>query len=280
MANRVKQIIEGGGIALKNNAVPPTPSMVELLGYCGIDLVEFDWDYTPLDIPLIENMARAAELSGVTSLVKFRELDPVAIWDVLDTGVKGVLMPNIKSAEEAKELVDIVRAAPEGRRRKNIWWGRDTRFGTKPYSEWVEGSHDIVIGCEIETVEAVENIEAILAVDGLTYVSLGHTDLAYSLGRYPAATDDPVILEAFEKVVAAARKQDKVKMNVSLGGLGNESGRTPWIVGMSVEDIIADRVVGIITCAPFPHIRVIESLTKDVQAFGALIAKERGTGKR
>ena len=94
---------------------------------CGIRLGLY-----PLDIPLIENMARVAELAGVTTLVKFGELDTVTMWDVLDSVAKGILMPGLKNAAEVKQMIDVVRAAPAGRRRKNIWWGRDTRFGAGP----------------------------------------------------------------------------------------------------------------------------------------------------
>ena len=93
---------QGCGIALKNTAVPPTPSTVELLAYCGIRPCGIRLGLYPLDIPLIENMARVAELAGVTTLVKFGELDTVTMWDVLDSVAKGTLMPGLKNAAEVK----------------------------------------------------------------------------------------------------------------------------------------------------------------------------------
>lgn len=276
MTNKAKQIMEQGGIALKSTAFPPVPEMVEMLAYCGIDIVELNWEYSPLDIQLIANNVRAAEAAGVTLQVKVRELnqlDPVLIWDILDTGAKGILLPGVKSAAEVKEAVSIIRHPPKGRRRKNIWWGRASRHGTQPWAERVKSDQDIIVGAEIETAEAVNNVDAILAVDGLTYISVGHTDLAYNVGRYPAKADDSVVVELFNRVVAGARRQKKVKMNASLAYLGLEAASSPWMA-RPVEDIIADEVVGMITCAPFPNVRLIRSLTTDVDGYRAVMSKK------
>jgi 2-keto-3-deoxy-L-rhamnonate aldolase RhmA len=92
------------------------PQVVEIIGLAGFDAAFIDMEHSHFDLPLICEMIRAAELAGVTALVRVPDNDPKLILRLLDFGADGIIIPHIEGLEGAKRAVAAVRYPPLGQR--------------------------------------------------------------------------------------------------------------------------------------------------------------------
>lgn len=118
-------------------------------------------------------------------------------------GSDGILVPHVKSAQQARAVVEAARYAPLGHR--GLGPGRPIRFGLSDPGEYVAHANEqTVVAVMIEDQEAVENIEAIAAVDGIDVFNIGTWDLSNSLG-VPLDTRHPKLMDAITRILAAAK---------------------------------------------------------------------------
>ena len=191
----------------------------------------FDWllvdmEHTPADLSTVSTiMAAIADVSAgsCTPLARIASGTIDQIKQALDAGAQGIIVPMINTAEEAAQVVQFARYPPDGVRGAG---GLTPQygFGTANHVEYVgEANRQIMVSVQIETAEAVENIDAILAVEGLDMVFLGPFDLHISLGL-PAAlwSDNPTFQAAAQRVIAACKAK-----GMSLGTIApNAAGAT------------------------------------------------------
>lgn len=205
--NPVKQAIRNGQTVFGVYIGIPAPEMVELAGYAGFDFVRIDICHSAVDLPTIANMIRAAEASGVTPMVRV-DNDPHLIAKVLEAGAMGLFVPDVSTPEKAKSVVDAVHFAPVGER-GTFAAARITRYGTISGGEYAKWSNEeILLGVQIESKEAADNLEKTLNVDGIDMIGSGRGDLANALGL-TGQKNHPSVLALEEKIFETARKQDK-----------------------------------------------------------------------
>ena len=181
----------------------PHPVAVEVTARAGFDLVCIDWEHSQIDRGEIENLVRAAESGGAIAMVRVPGNNTEAIAAALDAGAEGVLVPRVSSAEEAEAAVRATRYPPDGERGAGP--GRASRYGydIAPYVAAANGK--ILLAVQVETARAVENIDAIAAVEGVDLVFIGPGDLAVSLGAF--GPDGAERLDgAIRRVIASCRK--------------------------------------------------------------------------
>jgi 4-hydroxy-2-oxoheptanedioate aldolase len=140
------------------NADHPSPSLVERLGGLPIDAVFIDCEQGSPDVESVENMARAARLAGMTSLVRLFDRGDWVIERYMGRGVDGIVVPRLESARQAAAVVDAVRYC------------------------FPRNHADKIIVIQIETQAALASLDAFLAVPGIDVLFLGPVDLAKSLG--------------------------------------------------------------------------------------------------
>jgi len=202
--NRLKQALEQKRLALGILCSVPSPLMVEMLGHAGYDFVVLDAEHVSVNPETLENMIRAAELSGTTPLVRVGSLAADGILRALDAGAMGVVAPRVRSREDAQALVRAARYAPLGTR--GITGGRTTGFGSIPLPEYLKRANEqILTVAMIEDREALEVLDEIVSVEGLDMVLEGAIDLSQSLG-IPAQVDHPRLQEAIASIAAACRR--------------------------------------------------------------------------
>jgi 2-dehydro-3-deoxyglucarate aldolase/4-hydroxy-2-oxoheptanedioate aldolase len=157
----------------------------------------------------------ATKGSDTAALVRVAWNDPVLIKPVLDIGADGVIVPMVRNAEEARRAVAACRYPPEGVRgygpRRPSGYGR---LGGPEYCRLA--NETVIVIVQIEHIDAVRNVDEILAVPGLTSVLVGPNDLAGSMGLM-GQPDHPEVLSACETVVAGARAAGIVP-SVAVGG--------------------------------------------------------------
>ena len=177
----------------------------------------FDWllvdmEHTPVDLSTTSQiMAAIADVSAgsCTPLVRVAAGTMDQIKQALDAGAQGVVVPMIETAEDAARAVDYARYPPDGIRGGG---GLTPQygFGTPNHVEYLaKANQEIMLAVQVETGKAVENIESILAVEGIDMVFLGPFDLHISLGLPPSLwSDAPEFQEATHQVIRACQARD------------------------------------------------------------------------
>jgi len=173
-----------------------SPALVEIMGYSGFDWVSIDMEHTSISFGEVEHLTRAAQCSGTVPLVRVMDNDPRLIMKSLDAGAAGVIIPHVQHATEVQSALAAARYYPEGERGK-CGLVRGSRYGAdgvawKDY--WRKANADVIIMPLVEEREGIENLDEILAVDGVDVLWIGVGDLAQSY-NVPGAdfTKDPLL---------------------------------------------------------------------------------------
>jgi 2-keto-3-deoxy-L-rhamnonate aldolase RhmA len=151
-------------------------------------------------------IARGMYGRGPEPMARVRENDTLAIRQVLDAGARGVIVPLINSAAEAKRAVASAKFAPQGVRGFSFCRGNNYGLDFDKYAQ--QANEDIAVVVMIESKEAIENIDEILAVDGVDGVFIGPYDLSGSYG-IPGKTNDKIVQDGCKKVLQACTKANK-----------------------------------------------------------------------
>ena len=151
-------------------------------------------------------MIRVIQLCGLPALVRVGANNPLLIKRVMDSGASGVIVPMINTAQEARAAVEAVKYPPLGQR--GVGLARAQGYGTlfKEYCRWVAQESTVIV--QIEHIQAVKNLDAILSVEHIDGCMVGPYDLSASLG-VPGQFDHPDVLEAFNKIKKAIQKRAK-----------------------------------------------------------------------
>ena len=181
------------------------PACTDIAGSAGFDFAVFDNEHAPLDVSAIAHHVRAAEARGIIPMVRILENSRFLIQKFLDLGCEGILVPHVDTAEDAARAVAATRFAPHGVRGMcpASHAGRWSARHWADFAPWSEGNAMIIP--IIESRAAVENIEEILAVEGIDMVNFGPGDLSTDM---QVALDGPEIREARARVLHAARARD------------------------------------------------------------------------
>lgn len=184
-------------------------TFLEIALELGFDYVRLDNEHTFASPHELREMIRLCDAYGVPTLVRTPSLEDVT--RLLDFGATGILYPDIRTAEQAKKLVELCKYAPVGARgisRAN----RCTRYGLiagKDYYDYA--AQNICVAVQIESVEGMENLDEILSVPGMDLVTAGPEDMAQSMGVW-GQTKHPDILAAQDRLVEAAHRHGKLAM--------------------------------------------------------------------
>ena len=179
----------------------------EVCAAAGLDWVLVDLEHGGGDESEVGAVAAAAGAYGTATLVRVEQPERIRIGRVLDAGAAGVMFPRISSAAEAAEARRHQLYPPEGDRgvasyNRAARWTLDTPA--------LDGSNDQAIGIvQIETLGAVDELDAIAATDGADVLFVGPQDLSYALGG-PRQFDAPVFQQTLDRVVEACRRHGKV----------------------------------------------------------------------
>ena len=199
--NILKAKLKRGEVCLSAMFPFYSPPLVELLGRSGCDAITFDSEHGSLDISQIEDLARSCELVNVTPLCRIPASRPEIILRTMDAGVMGVIVPHIKTSEDARAVVSSVKYPPLGHRGMAMTARAPGYMGMK-VEEYVQKANDeTMVIIQIEDPEGVENFESIQKVEGLDGVFIGRNDLALSMG-YGGRVDSPEVQKAIEKVAS------------------------------------------------------------------------------
>lgn len=185
------------------------PNVVHFLGASDeFDGFWIDVEHTGLTVADIESAVTAGRVYGLESFVRIPPTDYATVTRCLESGASGVMAAQIGSAAQAEEFVSWSKFHPRGRRGLNPL-GHDGRFGTEPLADFtVRSNRDSFVAIQIETAGAVEEVDAIAAIDGVDLLFVGPSDLSQALGVIGDFTHERC-LQAIDRVATACRSHGK-----------------------------------------------------------------------
>lgn len=199
--NMLKEKICNGESAIGTFVKLTDPAVPELLALAGFDFFVLDTEHVAVDREQLTNIVRAADAAGITPIVRVRENQQVEILQNLDLGYAGVQVPNVDTAQEARDLVSYVKYTPLGVRGLSPSV-RACGYGTCGVQEYIDTANaNTMVIAHCETRACVENLDQVLKVQGLDVVFIGPMDLSQSYG-VPGNTADPEVKMAIETVTA------------------------------------------------------------------------------
>ncbi|MFC1524236.1 HpcH/HpaI aldolase/citrate lyase family protein [Thermodesulfobacteriota bacterium] len=180
--------------------------VTEVMARSVFDWLVVDLEHTAIDYAEAHQMIQTIELAGCTPLVRVGANDPLIIKRVLDSGAHGILVPMINSAEEAKMAVEAAYYPPKGTR--GVGLSRAQEYGTGFHAYRERSLAQTVVIVQIEHIHGVENLAAILAVEGVDGFIIGPYDLSGSLNQ-PGNFDHPEVQKALDRVMDVMKDSDK-----------------------------------------------------------------------
>ena len=182
------------------------PSIAEIMASAGFDWLVLDMEHSVLELSEIQTLIQVLDGKQCPSIVRLTSNHPDQIKRVMDAGATGVMIPMVKSAEDARAAVQSVYYPPRGQR--GVGLARAQGYGSsfQKYRSWLE--ENAVIVAMIEHVDAVNSIDEILAVDGIDAYIIGPYDLSGSMGR-PGDLDHPDVQSAIARVLEAGHRSGK-----------------------------------------------------------------------
>jgi 2-keto-3-deoxy-L-rhamnonate aldolase RhmA len=206
LRNTLKEKLESGKPAIGAIVTLPTPEVVEILRSAGFDWLQVEMEHAPLSMRDTQTILQVAESTSIFVAVRVTENQPGLFKQVLDLGTLGVVVPLVGNATDAERAVASCRYPPKGTRGFGPRRASDYNVKGTEYFRTIESNLSIIP--IIETKEAVDNIDEILAVDGIETFLIGPADLSISLG-VPLETGSEKFLAAVDKVLRASKKAGK-----------------------------------------------------------------------
>ncbi len=182
------------------------PSIAEIMAAAGFDWLVLDMEHSVLELSEVQTLIQVLDGQQCPSIVRLTSNHPDQIKRVMDAGATGVMVPMVKSAEDAKAAVQSVYYPPRGQRGVGLARAQGYGASFQKYRSWLEENAVIVV--MIEHVDAVNSIDEILAVDGVDAYIIGPYDLSGSMGR-PGDLDHPDVQSAIARVLEAGHHSGK-----------------------------------------------------------------------
>ena len=194
-------------------------TIATLLASAGADFIITDLEHSSFSIETVGRIIRNARGSNLPCIVRVPALERHFVSRVLDAGATGVMIPRVESREDVEKIKKWTKYAPEGDRGVAFGightdYGDFTKLDTRKYVR--SANQEILTIGQIETVQAVENLNDIFATGGLDVVFIGPYDLSTSMG-ISGELDHPLLLDAMKEIISLTQRH-----NIPLGCYVND----------------------------------------------------------
>lgn len=204
LIQQIEEKIARGEVAVGTYVTFTDCALSELLGNVGYDFLWLDMEHTALDKNQILYHLIAAQAAGKPTFLRVAWNDPILVKPMLDLGPDALVLPNIRTREQAECAVAACAYPPEGIR--GFGPTRATQYGQIPAASYIKNAKKAFWRImQIEDVQAVRNIDEILSVEGIDSVLIGPNDLSGSAGLL-GQTSHPDMLQLYDRIAEACRR--------------------------------------------------------------------------
>lgn len=199
--------LESGERTIGTFQLVDSPVAAEVVGLAGYDFTILDQEHGPFSAETTMQLCMAAQGRGASPIVRVRENAAPEIQRALDVGAAGVEIPQISTGADARAAVDAARYDPLGERGLSPYVRAADYAGGPEYTQ--RQNEEVTVVVHIEGTEGVENLEDVMAVEGIDVLFVGPYDLSQSLG-IPGQVQDDAVVDMMEDVCARADSAGKV----------------------------------------------------------------------
>ena len=186
---------------------------IEVLAYTGMDYVLIDLEHSPIGAEHAARLVGVAQGAGLAPLVRVDGIERSPILKMLDAGAAGLVVPQLETVEQARELVGYAKFPPLGNRgycpTRDGGWGSGSCYERGMDGYMAEANTSTLLIPQCETAGCLEHIEEIAAVEGVDGIFIGPFDLSIALG-IPGQFGDPLLTEGIERVRRACAAAGKL----------------------------------------------------------------------
>ncbi|MFC1660543.1 HpcH/HpaI aldolase/citrate lyase family protein [Gemmatimonadota bacterium] len=206
--NTLKEIWAQGGAVINGWCSIPSSFSAEIMAHQGFDSITIDMQHGLVEYQVATTMLQAISTTSVIPLTRVPWRDPARLMKILDAGSYGVICPMINTPEDAESLVAACKYPPRGFRSfgpiRAKYYGGGSAHGGGVYHHFAD--EETLVIPQIETREAIANLDEILQVPGISAIYVGPSDLSMALGKEPRkGQSDPEVVEARQKILATAK---------------------------------------------------------------------------
>ena len=255
--NAAKERLDAGHLALGMGVrVSRTVDIAKAMRTCGYDWLFIDMEHSSMDLDTAAQISVASQSAGITPIVRVPGFEHHHASRILDSGAQGIVAPHVDTPDTAARIVRQCRFPPLGRR--SVVGGlAQLDFAAVPVGETTEAINaSTLVVVMIETPQAVENVDAIAAVEGVDGLLVGTNDLCMEMGM-PGRVGDPAVMEAQAKVIEACRRHGRFP---GLGGV-YEPGLMERYVEMGMRFILCGNDLSILMGAAGELARHLRALS-------------------
>ena len=182
-------------------------SVAEILSDAGFDWLCIDMEHSVTDYAEAQQLILTIQSKGLKAFVRVGENNTRIIKRVLDAGADGIIVPSVNSLEEAEKAVQAVKYPPEGKRGVGLARAQSYGFGFEEYKDI--GTKNIKLILQIEHINAIDELDEIIALSGVDGTFIGPYDLSGSMGK-PGRWDEPEVKLIIQKYELTAKKYNKL----------------------------------------------------------------------
>jgi 2-keto-3-deoxy-L-rhamnonate aldolase RhmA len=235
-----------------------SPIAAEIVAQAGYDAVLIDLEHGPGSILDAVSLMHAVQGRPCAPLIRVPTNDPVILKRVLDIGVAGVMVPAVNTAAQAMAAVSACRYPPNGIRGMAASIVRASDYGANWREYTADAAKNLLIMCQIESSEGVENAAAVAAVEGVDMLFIGPFDLSASLGHF-GEPDHPDVRKKIAQVEAAAKQA-----GCALGGIPTPERSADDLLAAGYRLILADADVGLLGDTARARVKALRTAAESI----------------
>jgi 4-hydroxy-2-oxoheptanedioate aldolase len=204
--NRVKRTLRGGGVALGTMVSHVrTPSIAVMLKAAGFDFLFLDSEHGAFNLETLQDICLVAREADIVPILRTPGLQDDHLFRPLDAGLMGLLCPHVETEEQARHIVRATKYYPLGERGMSLRNVHTSFLRGKGDEITRRLNEETLLAVQVETAKGVENIDAIVGVEGIDVVYVGPNDLSQTVG-VPGQIHHPEVTARIDRVIAACTR--------------------------------------------------------------------------
>ncbi len=206
LPNKAKRAVREGGAAIGTMiSACRNPSVAYMVAAAGFQWVVLDTEHGAFSTETASDFCMAARAAGVTPVIRVPGTNRVGLYQALDGGAQGLLIPEVETREQVETIIHATKYAPAGLRGMNLRQVHMEFRKSKAPETMAALNEETMVIIQIESGHAVENIDALLSVPGVDGAFVGPNDLSQTLG-VPGDVKHPLVQEHVHRVIEACKR--------------------------------------------------------------------------